>query len=79
VDETGSNLHIHRSQARSRRGEPAKTVVPTSNKGRNVIVFSAISHRGIEHIATHVSIFYVNLRCRVSADEVHCPFIVCRR
>ncbi|KAG1436130.1 hypothetical protein G6F56_013694 [Rhizopus delemar] len=30
VDETGFNLHVNRTQARARRNEPARIVVPSS-------------------------------------------------
>ncbi|CAO3665054.1 unnamed protein product [Rhizopus stolonifer] len=53
VDETGFNLHINRTQARARRNEPARIIVPTSSKGRNVTIFGAISHRGVELLAKH--------------------------
>ncbi|KAG1463930.1 hypothetical protein G6F56_005186 [Rhizopus delemar] len=53
VDETGFNLHVNRTQARARRNEPARIVVPSSSKGRNVTIFGAISHRGVELLAKH--------------------------
>ncbi|KAG1505563.1 hypothetical protein G6F47_002428 [Rhizopus delemar] len=52
-DEIGFNLHINKSQARSRKGQPARIVVEPSSKGRNVTVFAAMSHRGIELVASH--------------------------
>ncbi|KAG1470469.1 hypothetical protein G6F56_002669 [Rhizopus delemar] len=54
VDETGFNLNVNRTQARARRNEPARIVVPSSSKGRNVSIFGAISHRGVELLAKHI-------------------------
>lgn len=54
VDETGFNLHLNRTQARSKIGRPARIVV-TGARGRNVTIFGAISHRGLEMLAKHVS------------------------
>lgn len=48
IDECGFNLHLTRSQARSRRGTRARVVVPTV-RGRNVTLISAMSTAGILH------------------------------
>ncbi|KAG1501876.1 hypothetical protein G6F46_007029 [Rhizopus delemar] len=53
VDETGFNLHINRTQARSRRGQPARIIVEPTSRGRNVTVFAAMSRRDVELIACH--------------------------
>lgn len=53
VDETGFNLHINRTQARTKRGTPARIKVDTSSKGRNLTVFAAMSHAGLEISACH--------------------------
>jgi hypothetical protein len=56
VDETSFNLHLHRTGGRSRQGEPARSIVPVTSRGRNFAIFSAISHRGVQLMATHVNI-----------------------
>ncbi|KAG1618856.1 hypothetical protein G6F45_011851 [Rhizopus arrhizus] len=53
VDETGFNLHINRTQARSKRGRPARIIVESTSRGRNVTVCAAMSHRGVELVACH--------------------------
>ena len=46
VDESGFNMHIYRSQARSREGKRAPIVLP-KNRGRNVTLIAAMSNAGV--------------------------------
>lgn len=46
IDEAGFNMHLRRNFGRSKRGIPAKAVVPT-NRGTNVTIVGAICERGI--------------------------------
>lgn len=48
IDECGFNLHLRRSQARSRRGARARVIVP-SIRGRNVTLIAAITNHGVLH------------------------------
>lgn len=51
IDESGFNLHLRRSFARSRVNERAIITVPTQ-KGRNITLIAAMSNRGVVH--THI-------------------------
>ena len=48
IDECGFNLHIRRTQARSRQGTRAHIVLPTV-RGRNVTIIAAINNAGVVH------------------------------
>lgn len=48
IDESGFNLHLHRAQARSKKGTRAKIILPTI-RGRNVTLIAAMSSSGILH------------------------------
>lgn len=46
IDEAGFNMHIRRNFGRSKRGTPAKTLLP-SNRGITVIIIGAICEKGV--------------------------------
>jgi hypothetical protein len=46
IDEAGFNMHLRRNFGRSKRGIPAKTVVP-SNRGLNISIIGAICEKGV--------------------------------
>ena len=48
IDESGFNLHLHRTQGRSVKGHRAKIMLPTI-RGRNVTLIAAINSRGVIH------------------------------
>ena len=48
IDETGFNLHLRRTRARSRRGTRAIVTVPTV-RGRNVSLILAMNNMGVVH------------------------------
>lgn len=48
IDECGFNLHLRRSQARSKIGSRARIVLPTV-RGRNVTLIAAINNGGVVH------------------------------
>jgi hypothetical protein len=50
IDEAGFNLHTQRNYGRSRKGTPAKGIVPTA-KGITVTILGAISQAGVIDIS----------------------------
>src|ERR1700730_11306927 len=50
IDEAGLNLHTQRNYGRSRRGTPAKGIVPTA-KGITITILGAISQAGVTDIS----------------------------
>ena len=46
LDEAGFNLHISRSRGWSKKGKPAKSIVPTS-RGTSITILGAISAQGV--------------------------------
>jgi hypothetical protein len=50
IDEAGFNLHIQRNYGRSRKGTPAKGIVPTA-KGITITILGAISQAGVIDIS----------------------------
>jgi transposase len=50
IDEAGFNLHTQRSYGRSRKGTPAKGIVPTA-KGITITILGAISQAGVIDIS----------------------------
>jgi hypothetical protein len=50
IDEAGFNLHTQRNYGRSRKGTPAKGIVPTA-KGITITILGAISQAGVIDIS----------------------------
>jgi transposase len=50
LDEAGFNLHISRSRGWSKKGMPAKSIVPTS-RGTSITILGAISAQGVINIS----------------------------
>lgn len=48
IDECGFNLHLRRSQSRSRRGSRARVVV-SAVRGRNVTLIAGMASQGVLH------------------------------
>ena len=46
IDEAGFNMHIRRNFSRSKRGMPAKAVIP-ANRGITVSIIDAICEKGV--------------------------------
>src|ERR1700731_3548901 len=50
IDDAGFNLHTQRNYGRSRKGTPAKGIVPTA-KGITITILDAISQAGVIDIS----------------------------
>ena len=50
IDEAGFNLHTQRNYGHSRKGTPAKSIVPTA-KGITITILGAISQAGVIDIS----------------------------
>lgn len=69
LDEAGFNLHMTRTRGWSKKGKPAKAVVPAS-RGTSITILGAISSQGVIDISLRKPITVAGSKKRKSDGKV---------